>query len=273
MAGVIVPCPACAARNRVDPARLPAAVCGKCQGRLADVRRIVLEGLRAATTPDMAGRRVLVNLGPTREPWDAVRFWTNPSTGTMGAAVAVAAWLRGAEVTAVCGPVGLWLPEPITRVDVTTAAQMHAACLDLWPAMDAACLTAAVADFRPEPPADGPARKFKKAGREAGFSLNFLPNADILKDLGARKGPGQRLMGFAAETDDLEANARRKLDAKNLDLVCANRIGAVEGGFGAASNVVTVLTREGRVESWPQLPKTEVAWRLWDMLWDTASSS
>lgn len=250
-----------------------AMACGDTgQGRLPEVREIVLAALRAATTPDMAGRRVLVNLGPTREAWDAVRVWTNGSTGIMGGAVAMAAWLRGAEVTAVCGPAGsageIWLPgasqgcEGIERIDVISAREMHDACLDLWPDMDMACLTAAVADFRPEPYGD---RKFKKAAANQGFSIAFQPNPDILRHMGQAKASGQYLIGFAAETDDLEAGAKAKLAAKNLDMVVANQLDAPGSGFAVPTNQVLVLTAEGRREVWPELPKTEVAWRIWDI--------
>ena len=239
------------------------------QGRLADLRAIGLAALKAVTRQDMAGRKVLVDLGPTQEPWDALRYWTNPSTGLMGGAMAVAAWLRGARVTVVRGPVGcdsLWLPTDIRQLAVQTAAEMFAAVTELWPSQDIACLTAAVADFRPEPYAG--VGKFKKAEAPEGFSVRFLPNADILAHLGRNKAAGQRLIGFAAETGDasaLEAAARAKLAAKNLDLIAANPVGRADAGFGSPTNQVVVLETGGRLETWPVLPKTEVAWRLWDI--------
>lgn len=239
--------------------------CGESgEGRLADLREIALEALRAVTSQDMFGRRVLLSLGPTQESWDCVRVWTNRSTGTMGAALAVAAWLRGAEVTAVCGPVSLWLPPGIRRVDVTTAQEMFEACVAAWPDHDLACMTAAVCDYRPSPVGPG---KFKKTpGAAHGPSLTLLPNPDILAHLGLHRQAGQRLIGFAAESSDLEANARDKLARKHLDLIVANPAAEPGCGFGAVDNKVLVLDALGRTEQWPLLPKPEVAWRIWDWM-------
>lgn len=240
-----------------------AMACGETgEGRLADLRQIALETLRAVARQDMAGRRVLVSLGPTQEPWDGVRIWTNRSSGTMGAALAVAAWLRGASVMAVCGPTSLWLPDGIARIDVGTAREMYDACVAAWPDADLGCLTAAVCDYRPEP--HGP-EKFKKTpGAATGPTLSLLANPDILAHLGAHKKGGQRLIGFAAETSDLEANARSKMQRKNLDLVVANPVNVPGAGFGAANNQALVLDAAGRVEEWPSLAKTEMAWRIWE---------
>ncbi len=234
------------------------------QGRLARLELVYLHGLRAMTPQDLAGQRVLVTLGPTREFFDPVRFWSNPSTGTMGASLAVAAWLRGADVTAVTGPVSLWTPPGVTRVDVTSAQQMHDACADCWPTMDAGLFTAAVADFAPEPYGE---TKFKKTDA-APLSVSFTRNPDILATLSAARRPTspQRILGFAAETGDLAAHARDKLTRKNMDLIAANLATAPDAGFGSATNVVSVLDRHGREETWPTLPKPEVAWRLLDWL-------
>lgn len=242
-----------------------AMACGEeGRGRLADLRQIVLATLKAVTPQDMAGKRVLLTLGPTREPWDGVRFWSNPSTGTMGGSLAVAAWLRGASVTAVKGPCELWLPDGIEVVDVTTARQMFDACLARWEEMDLGCLTAAVADFAPEPFG---AEKFKKACLgDADLTIRFGANPDILKELGARKRASQKLIGFAAETGELLANAGAKLAAKNLDLIVANAVNKPGSGFAAPTNEVTVLSASGRRESWPCLPKPEVAGRIWDLV-------
>jgi phosphopantothenoylcysteine decarboxylase/phosphopantothenate--cysteine ligase len=236
-------------------------------GRLAAVETIFLHGLRALARQDLAGRKVLLTLGPTREHWDLVRFWSNPSTGRMGAALAVAAWLRGAEVHAVCGPVDAWLPPGIHRVDVQSAREMHQAALDLWPGMDIGCCTAAVADFRPVP--HDLAGKYKKASATDGLRVELTPNPDILKDMGAAKRDGQRLVGFAAEAAELEANALRKLESKRLDLLVANPLGRPGAGFAAPTNQVHVFDSHGRHEEWPSLHKTEVAWRVWDCLLQT----
>lgn len=233
-------------------------------GRLAPMEEILTAVLKALSPQDLAGRKVLITLGPTRESWDAVRFWSNPSSGTMGACMAMAAHLRGAEVTVVAGPTNLTFPGDISVVSVTTARQMFEACADLWPGMDAACLTAAVADYRPVPFGDTKFKKTSSAG--AGITVEFEPNPDILKSLGQAKKDGQKLIGFAAETDNVKEEAARKLAAKNLDLIAANDISRPGSGFGVPTNQMTVLDESGRMETWPQLPKTEVAWRLWDHL-------
>lgn len=247
---------------RVEPEAGNVACGDTGTGRLAPLEEILVATLRAISPQDMAGKRVLVTLGPTREPWDGVRFWSNPSSGTMGACMAMAAHLRGAEVTVVAGPTALSLPRDISVVPVRTALEMHQACMDLWPTMDIACATAAVADFRPIP--HGP-DKFKKAGATS-LTVNFEANPDILMALGESRREGQQLIGFAAETGDPRDEAARKLEAKRLDLIAANDVSLQGSGFGAASNEMFVLDRLGRRESWPVLPKTEVAWRLWDHL-------
>ncbi|ABB36840.1 phosphopantothenoylcysteine decarboxylase/phosphopantothenate/cysteine ligase [Oleidesulfovibrio alaskensis G20] len=232
------------------------------QGRLADLDTIFLYTLRAMTPQDMTGQQVMVTLGPTREQWDGVRFWSNPSSGVMGACFAVAAWLRGAQVHAVCGPATPWLPADITRHDVTGAAQMYQAAADLWPRMDTGIFTAAVADFSPEPFG---AEKFKKSGTET-LSIRFTPNTDILKTLGTAKRENQRIVGFAAETGNLHENAVGKLRRKNADMIVGNIVGTPESGFQSATNKVFVADKTGRTEEWPVQPKTEVAWRILDWL-------
>ena len=255
---------------RVVAPDIGGTACGdEGQGRLADLREIWIASLRALAPQDMQGMRVMVTLGPTREPWDAVRFWTNPSTGTMGAALALAAWLRGAHVEAVCGPcVGgaPWLPQGIRVHGVGTAAQMLEAAQSLWPGMDAGIFSAAVADFSPEPFAGGCAKKFKKADSATGFSLPFRPNADILKTLAACKKPDQKILGFAAETapdmTTLAEAVRVKLYSKGADIIAGNRIGEAGSGFAAPTNTMLVLDRNGHEEQWPSMSKADVAWRL-----------
>lgn len=241
------------------------------QGRLADLREVFLAGLAALAPQDLAGTTVLVTLGPTREAWDAVRFWSNPSTGVMGAALAVGAWLRGAVVHAVCGPGAPWLPSGVRRHDVTSAREMFAAARDLWPGADAGLFTAAVADFSPEPFADG---KFKKNASPEGFSVRFTPNPDILRTLAADRRPAssphgpQKVMGFAAESGDLEAAVRHKLRAKGADMVVGNLI---SDGFATVDNTVFVAHADGREERFERLPKAELAWRLLSWLFCPAS--
>lgn len=231
------------------------------QGRLADARLIHLAGLKAVTEQDMQGQQVLVTLGPTREMWDEVRFWSNPSTGVMGASLAVAAWLRGATVHAVAGPGSPWLPDGIERINVTSARDMFEAAQNLWPSMDMGLFTAAVADFSPVRHAGG---KFKKSLSPQGFSVDFVPNADILRTLAhdRRHGPDrlpQKVMGFAAESENLEQAVHDKLASKKADLIVGNLIA---DGFGTSSNTVYVADASGRTEHWCDVPKPDLAWRL-----------
>lgn len=233
------------------------------QGRLASLDLIFLHGLKATVAQDMKGLRVLLTIGPTREYWDSVRFWSNPSSGIMGASLAVAAWLRGAEVVAVCGPGVPWLPEGVTRLDVTSAAEMFDACVSQWPACDVGCFTAAVADFRP---AERHKEKQKKQQLANEIAISFSANADILATLAGKKTSQQKLIGFAAETSELESRALDKLRRKNLDMIVGNRVDMPGSGFGTATNKVLLLDAKGRTESWPLLPKPEIAWRIWDWL-------
>ena len=204
----------------------------------------------------LAGRRALVTAGPTREALDPVRYLSNHSSGKQGYAVADALARLGAEVTLVSGPTALPAPDGVRRVDVESARDMHAACKAALP-VDAAVLVAAVADWRPERVAG---LKLKKTGADPA-PLVLVENPDILAALSA---PGPRrprlVVGFAAETDDVEANARAKLARKGCDWLVANDVSAA-GVFGGDDNVVTLVTREG-VEPWAAAPKTEVAERL-----------
>ena len=238
--------------------------CGETgAGRLAPVETIFIETLKALTPKDMAGTRVLVTLGPTREFFDRVRFWSNPSSGRMGASIAVAAWLRGADVHVVHGPTECIFPPSIHRTPVTSAREMFSACMDLWPGMDIGCFTAAVADFSPAPYSGG---KLNKEDTRDGLHIDFTPNPDILYTAGTRKQQGQRLIGFAAEATDLLPAAKGKLERKNLDLIVANRIDQEGAGFGGAFNSVLLLGRNGQSRELTQLPKTEIAWRIWDWI-------
>jgi len=249
---------------RVEPACGHVACGDTGKGRLAPLDEIFVATLKAISPQDLAGKKVLITLGPTRESWDAVRFWSNPSSGTMGACMAMAAYLRGADVTVVAGPNNLDFPTGIKVVSVQTAIEMFNACEEVWPSMDMGCATAAVADYRPVPFGG---EKFKKIDSGTkGISVEFKTNPDILKTLGKQKRIDQKLIGFAAETNNLKEEAERKLKAKDLDLIAANDISQEGSGFGVGTNQMFVLDNAGRREMWPQLPKTEVAWRLWDHL-------
>jgi phosphopantothenoylcysteine decarboxylase/phosphopantothenate--cysteine ligase len=230
--------------------------CGeRGQGRLAELEDIHAAVLRALTPQDMRGKRVLITLGPTRESWDGLRYWSNPSTGVMGASLAVAAWLRGAEVHAVTGPGSPRLPGGIHRYDVCSADQMADQAASLWPDADAGIFAAAVADFKPEPPEEP--GKFKKSSAPDGFSLRFIPNRDILAALSASRRPDQRIVGFCAESHKLEEAARGKLCTKSAHLIVGNLIA---DGFGTTRSATFVTDADGRSEHWDDRPKTEIAW-------------
>ena len=249
----------------IVPPACGGTACGEQgEGRLAPLHEIFLTALRALAPQDMAGKRVMVTLGPTREAWDGVRFWSNPSSGLMGAALAVCAWLRGAEVTAICGPgVKVRLPRDVTRHDVVSARDMFDAANAAWPHMDMGMFTAAVADFSPTP--FGP-RKFKKADAPEGLTVSFTPNPDILRTLADSRRADQKVLGFAAETaPDMQALlplAQTKLKTKKADVLAANRVNATDSGFGASTNAMAVVDASGREEIWPTQSKADVAWEL-----------
>ncbi len=229
-------------------------------GRLAAVGTIHARVRELLLSPgDLAGRRVLVTAGPTREALDPVRYISNRSSGKMGLAVAVAARNRGAQVTLVAGPIALPCPAGVDMVAVITAEQMRHAVLAHLDAADVVVMAAAVADYRPGAPG---AEKIKKAGRGR-LVVELEPTPDILAELGARRGP-QLLVGFAAETGDPAAAARRKLTEKNLDLVVANDVTLPGAGFDVDTNQVEIFTRDGRRIAVPLAPKSLVAGRILD---------
>jgi phosphopantothenoylcysteine decarboxylase / phosphopantothenate---cysteine ligase len=207
---------------------------------------------------DLEGERVLVTAGPTQEALDPVRMITNRSTGRMGIAVAAAAAARGADVTLVLGPTHLPDPEHVRTVRVTTAEQMRDEALACYEGATIVVATAAVSDYRP---ARAERHKVKKTEGPASLALERTP--DILAEMGRRKRPGQVLIGFAAETQDVEANAREKLNAKNLDAVVANDITQEGSGFGVETNAALLVTRDG-VADWPRVPKAEMAHAILD---------
>lgn len=225
-------------------------------GRLADVNAIVEatdEALRLRTS--MKGVRVLIGSGRTEEPLDPVRVLTNRSSGRMGFALAEAARDRGADVTVVAGPTSVEPPHGIAIVPVTTALQMQRAMTDAASRADVVIMAAAVADYRPTRPSAG---KLKRTA--AALTVTFTPNPDILAGLGAARRKGQTIVGFALETDDGVANARRKLVAKNADLIVLN---SPESGIGTATNRVTLVEANSTTEL-PEAGKREVAERILD---------
>ena len=236
-----------------------ALACGyEGTGRLAEPADIVEEVCCALTAQDLRGERVLVSAGPTREPIDPVRYLSNLSSGKMGYAVARVARRRGAEVTLVAGPTALAPPPGVRIVPVGTAREMAAAVEEAFPGATVVVMTAAVADYRPR---ERYPHKLKKDA--AGLALELDRNPDILAGLGARKG-GRLLVGFAAETGDVAAEARRKLAAKHLDLIVANDVTAPGAGFGGDTNAVRLLDAGGLDDALPVLDKEEVAARVLD---------
>jgi phosphopantothenoylcysteine decarboxylase/phosphopantothenate--cysteine ligase len=241
----------------LDPER-GALACGDVgQGRLASVENI-LEAVRDALTPlrTLAGTKVVVTAGPTREPIDAVRFISNPSTGKMGYALAEAARVRGAEVVLISGPTMLEPPRGVQFVSVTTAADMAQAVHEHAAHAGVVIMAAAVSDFRPVHPAN---HKIKKGDAE--HAVHLVRTEDILMKLGREKG-NRILVGFAAETGDLIENAMLKLERKNLDLIVANPVGSVEAGFGSDTNRANIIHRSGSIVELPLLSKEELASRI-----------
>lgn len=232
------------------------------EGRLADVRDIYLAALRALSAQDMAGQTLLVTIGPTREFWDGVRFVSNPSSGLMGAAIAAAAWVRGAKVKAVCGPGVPWLPTEVERVNVDSAVEMLAACEAVWADCTLGCFAAAVCDYRP---AEQGSEKLKKESLGDALALALSRNPDIAASLGAKKTASQRSIVFAAETSDLKSNAMKKLASKNADMIVGNIVGAPGVGFESENNQVSLLDKTGGVLDLPVMSKADIAWRIWDV--------
>ncbi|HTS00459.1 MAG TPA: bifunctional phosphopantothenoylcysteine decarboxylase/phosphopantothenate--cysteine ligase CoaBC, partial [Bacteroidota bacterium] len=230
-------------------------------GRMPDVDRLMaaLEEVLARGGRDFEGKHVLVTAGPTEEPIDPVRFISNRSSGKMGYAVAAAAAMRGARVTLVSGPVSLRTPRNVTRVDVRTAREMAAAVTAEFPSADLLVMAAAVADFAPVRASAQKIKREESAGK--GLVLELAENPDILKTIGTAKGR-QVIVGFALETENGEANARRKLAAKNLDMIVLNNPLDEGAAFGGDTNVVTFIGAAGAAEHLPRMAKIDVAHAL-----------
>lgn len=205
---------------------------------------------------DLEGRTIVVTAGGTREPIDPVRYLGNRSSGRMGFALAAAATERGARVHLVAAPTDLPTPDGVERTDVTTALQMRDAVMELFGQADVIIKAAAVADFRPE---SATTHKIKK---DQGVpTISLTPNPDILADLGQKRASegGPLLVGFAAETDDVEANGAAKLRKKNADLLVVNDVSATDAGFGVDTNKVVVLDRDGGRYEYGLAAKREIA--------------
>ena len=223
-------------------------------GRMSEPAQIV-EAIEAILNPvrDLEGLNVLVTAGPTVERIDPVRYITNRSTGKMGYAIAEAAAARGAKVTLISGPTRLDCPAGVERVDVESSAQLCEAVLARGEAADVVIQAAAPADFRPRTYSD---HKIKKTGE--GMALELEATTDIAAELGRRKGAGQVLVAFAAETDDVLENAGKKLEKKNCDMIVANDVSRNDAGFGVDTNVITLVTRDGAT-ALPKMTKRAAA--------------
>ncbi|MBE1488977.1 bifunctional phosphopantothenoylcysteine decarboxylase/phosphopantothenate--cysteine ligase CoaBC [Plantactinospora soyae] len=258
----------------LEPAsgRLTGVDTGK--GRLPDpaeifavARRVLARGVEAPR--DLAGRRVVITAGGTREPLDPVRFIGNRSSGKQGYAFARTALARGARVTLIAANVGLPDPAGADLVRVSTTEELRKATLEAAEAADAVVMAAAPADFRP---ATYAADKIKKSDRGTTLTVELVANPDIAAELGERRRPGQVLVAFAAETSDAEANARGKLARKKADLIVVNEVGP-DKVFGADTNTAVVLGADGSVTAFSEQSKEDLADGVWDLVTTRLTSS
>jgi phosphopantothenoylcysteine decarboxylase/phosphopantothenate--cysteine ligase len=237
----------------IDPEAGDLACGYEGKGRLAEIPAIV-EEIRSILSPkDLSGETLLVTAGPTEEPIDPVRFLSNRSSGKMGFAVARAARRRGAQVTLVSGPSALPVPSGVKFIPVRTASEMREAVLESLPGVSMLIMASAVSDYRPKGTYP---EKIKKSRAELTLTLELNP--DILQEAGQRKEK-RLLIGFAAETESLLANARKKLAEKNLDLIVANDVRLPGAGFQVDTNVAKLIDRSGKVEELPLMSKEDLA--------------
>lgn len=228
------------------------------KGKMPEPSELLEHVLYALAPKDMQGLSVLVTAGPTQEAIDPVRYITNHSSGKMGYEIAHAAAMRGADVTLVSGRTSLDVPLGVTRVDVTSAADMYDAVVKRAPKTDMLFKAAAVADYTPAETAD---HKLKKSDDD--MSISLKRTKDILAEVGKKKKKGQIICGFAMETEDLLKNAKAKLEKKNLDMICANSLRTEGAGFAGDTNVVTLITKDDSTEL-GKLTKLETAHRILD---------
>lgn len=229
------------------------------KGRMLEPEAIFHAAEDLLTEKPLAGKRMLITAGPTQEKIDPVRFISNYSTGKMGIALAEEAAKEGADVTLVLGPVAL-LPKqnplhPIRVVSVESAIEMRDAAEEAFAEADIAILCAAVADYRPATAAE---HKIKRE-KTGDITIELTQNPDIAATLGSKKKDGQKLIGFALETDDAQANGAAKLERKNLDMIVVNSLQDKGAGFGYDTNKIDIITRKGERESFPLKSKQEVA--------------
>lgn len=250
----------------LEPAEGPLACGTSGKGRMPEID-FLYEAVEYVLAPQtLAGRHVLITAGPTQERLDPVRYLSNYSTGKMGFALARECARRGAEVSLIAGPSCQTIHDVagrVHRIDVESAQQMHDATLAVWPQADTAVLCAAVADFAPEQVAED---KIKKAPGQTEWTLRLRTTPDIAAALGSSKQKGQRLIGFALETTNEQANALRKLESKHMDAIVLNSLRDAGAGFGTDTNCVTLLYADGRRATLPLQSKAEIASGIIDAL-------
>ncbi|ADQ07414.1 phosphopantothenoylcysteine decarboxylase/phosphopantothenate/cysteine ligase [Caldicellulosiruptor hydrothermalis 108] len=245
--------------NFVEPESgfLACGVYGK--GRYPENQKILIEIEKLLCSQDLAGKKVLITAGPTREYLDPIRFISNRSSGKMGYAIAEEAYKRGAQVTVVSGPVSINTYADIEIIHVQTASQMYQKVKEIYEQYDILIFSAAVADYRPKTTNE---TKIKKENTDE-LVIELIKNPDILKFVGENKKPGQIIVGFSAETENVLENSQKKLEEKNADLIVANNVLEEGAGFDVDTNIVTLISKE-KVENLPKMSKSEVAKRIFD---------
>ena len=243
----------------IEPASGPLACGTEGKGRMPEIE-VLQEALEyALAEKSLAGKRILITAGGTREAIDPVRFVSNPSTGKMGVAFAHSCARRGAEVTIVCGAMSAPIVNPfgmIRRIDALSAQEMYEACRKKWPETDTAILCAAGADFTPAEPAG---EKIKKQPGQTEMNLRMVVTPDIARTLGESKKASQKLIGFALETHDEKKNALLKLERKRMDAIVLNSLRDEGAGFGTDTNRVTILSSNGHSIELPLQSKSDIA--------------
>ncbi|WP_304943895.1 bifunctional phosphopantothenoylcysteine decarboxylase/phosphopantothenate--cysteine ligase CoaBC, partial [Vallitalea guaymasensis] len=232
-------------------------------GKLANVDTII-ESITMNLIEDkpLAGQKILITAGPTREALDPVRYMTNHSSGKMGYAIAEAAAVKGAEVTLISGPVTLEKPNNLKKyIQIESAEEMFTAVKDNLKDQNIIIKSAAVADYRPEVYVD---KKIKKSDED--FKLTLTRNPDILKWIGMHKTPEQLIVGFAAETNDVMENGISKLKKKNIDMIIVNDVTRADAGFGTDTNCVTLIDKKGNKKTYPVMPKKQLAHSILDYI-------
>ncbi|GMQ65239.1 bifunctional phosphopantothenoylcysteine decarboxylase/phosphopantothenate--cysteine ligase CoaBC [Vallitalea maricola] len=232
-------------------------------GKLADVDTII-ESITMNLLEDkpLAGQKILITAGPTREALDPVRYMTNHSSGKMGYAIAEAAAVKGAEVTLISGPVTLEKPDNLKKyIQIESAEEMFTAVKDNLKDQNIIIKSAAVADYRPKVYID---KKIKKSDEH--FNLTLTRNPDILKWIGMHKTPEQLIVGFAAETNDVMENGISKLKKKNIDMIIVNDVTRADAGFGTDTNCVTLIDKKGNKKAYPVMPKKQLAHSILDYI-------